>query len=65
MRFRCARDRHADRRVRGEPIAPLAGARTAEAIVPAIEADDRYPGRRMPGCFRRRGIEMSPKDSSV
>ena len=30
--------------LRGEPIAALAGARTAEAIVPAIEPDDRYPG---------------------
>ena len=29
---------------RGEAIAALAGARTAEAIVPAIEPDDRYPG---------------------
>ena len=29
---------------RGEAIAALAGARMAEAIVPAIESDDRYPG---------------------
>jgi hypothetical protein len=28
----------------GEPIAALAAARMAEAIVPAIEPDDRYPG---------------------
>ena len=34
---------------RGEPIAPLAGARTAEAIVPAVEADDRIP----PSAARR------------
>ena len=31
-------------RVRGEGIAAVASARTAEAIVPAIEPDDRYPG---------------------
>jgi hypothetical protein len=30
--------------VRGEAIAALAGARRAEAIVPAIEPDDRYSG---------------------
>jgi flavoprotein len=30
--------------MRGEAIAALAGARTAEAIVPAIEPDDRYSG---------------------
>jgi hypothetical protein len=29
-------------RIRGGPIAPLARARTAEAIVPAIEPDNRY-----------------------
>ena len=29
--------------VRGEPIAPLAGGRKAEAIVPASEPDGRYP----------------------
>ena len=34
-------------RVRGEPIAPLAGARTAEAIVPAIE-----PGIAIPNVAR-------------
>ena len=47
---------------RGEPTVALAGARTAEAIVPAIEPDDRYPRRRLPGNCRRRGIEMSPKE---
>ena len=31
-------------RSRGEPLAALVGARTAEAIVSAIESDDRYPG---------------------
>ncbi len=30
--------------MRGEGIAALAGARTAEAIAPAIEPDDPYPG---------------------
>ena len=35
---RASRDRS------GEGIAALAGARTAEAIVPAIEPDDRHPG---------------------
>jgi hypothetical protein len=34
---------------RGKPITALAGAQTAEAIVPAVEHDDRYPGRRSPG----------------
>ena len=48
---------------RGEPIALLAGGRTAEAIVPPIEPDDRYPGRRPPGGSRRRGIEVSPTRS--
>ena len=41
--------RRADDRVRGEPIALLAGARTAEAIVPAIECDDCCPGHSPPG----------------
>ena len=40
-----------DDRSRGRTIrCALADARTAEAIVPAIEADDRYPGRRPPGA---------------
>ena len=39
----CRRPRPRDWK-RGEPIAALEGARTAEAIVPAIEPDDRYPG---------------------
>jgi hypothetical protein len=30
--------------VRGQAIAALAGTRTAEAIVPAIEPGDRYSG---------------------
>jgi hypothetical protein len=47
-------------RKRGEGIAALAGARTAEAIVPAIEPDDRYPGIARRESYRRRGIEMSP-----
>jgi hypothetical protein len=34
----------AGRLFRGEGIAALSGARTAEAIVPAIESDDRYSG---------------------
>ena len=45
--------------MRGEPVAPLAGARAAEAIVPAFEATIAIPGGRPPGDFRRRGIEMS------
>ena len=49
--------------MRGKPIVGLVGARTAEAIVPAIEPDDRYPGRRPPENCRRRGIEMSPKSA--
>jgi hypothetical protein len=32
--------------VRGKPVAAFAGTRTAEAIVPATEPDDRYPVRR-------------------
>jgi hypothetical protein len=40
----CQVGRAADECVRGEAIAALAGARTAEAIVPAIEPDDRYSG---------------------
>jgi hypothetical protein len=39
----CRRLRPRDRK-RGEGIAALAGDRTAEAIVPAIGLDDRYPG---------------------
>jgi hypothetical protein len=39
------RPRH-DGRVHGQALAALAGARTGEAIVPAVEPDDRYPGRR-------------------
>jgi hypothetical protein len=35
----------------------------AEAIVPAIEPDDRNRGRCPPGNYRRRGIEMSAKQS--
>ncbi len=34
---------------RGKPLAALPGAPTAEAIVPAVEPDDRYPGRRPQG----------------
>ena len=43
---RCARPGRsvADDSLRGEAIAALAGARRAEAIVPAIEPDDRYSG---------------------
>ena len=37
-----------NRSMRGEPIASLAGARTAKAIVPVIEPDDRHPGHRPP-----------------
>jgi hypothetical protein len=48
---------------RGIAIAAPAGARTAEAIVPAIEPDDRYPERRPPRGYEHRGIEMSPKES--
>ena len=33
-----------EHRSRGEPLAALVGARTAEPIVSAIESDDRYPG---------------------
>ena len=36
--------RRASESFRGEGIAAVAGARTAEAVVPAIEPDDRYPG---------------------
>jgi hypothetical protein len=45
MRPERRRDRRRSRdRKRGKAIAELAGARTAEAIVPAIEPDDRYSG---------------------
>src|ERR1700733_8984158 len=50
-RARLTRERN-----RGEPIAAWAGARTAEAIAPAIEPDDRYPERRPP---KRRGRRRS------
>ncbi len=52
-----------DYRNRGEAIAARAGARTAEAIVPTIEPDDRYPGIAPLRSYRRRGIEMSPNRS--
>jgi hypothetical protein len=48
---------------RGEPIAAWAGARTAEAIVPAIQPNDRDPGPHPPGGYRHRGMEMSPTQS--
>ena len=35
--------------MRGEPVAALVGAQKADAIVRAIEPDDRYPGRRSQG----------------
>ena len=45
MRLRSSgRLRRATTCLRGEPIAALAGARTAEPIVRAIGSDDRYPG---------------------
>jgi hypothetical protein len=50
----------ADERVRGEPIAAVAGARFAEATVLVVKPDDRYPGRRPPGNDIRRSIEMPP-----
>lgn len=52
-------------RVRGEPRAALQGAQTAEAIVPVIQPDDRYPGRRPPGGYKRHGLEMSTKQSRI
>ena len=62
-RFTNADDVAPDYSDRGEPIAALVGARTAEAIAPPIEPGDRYPRPRPPGNCRRRGIETSPKGS--
>jgi hypothetical protein len=36
--------------MRGQAIAALAGVRMAEAIVPASEPDDHYPGIAGPGA---------------
>jgi hypothetical protein len=41
--------------MRGKALASLAGARTAEAIVPAVESDDRYRG-----IARREATDVAP-----
>jgi hypothetical protein len=46
-------------------MAALTGARAAEAIVTAIDPDDRYPRRRPSRGSRRRGIEMSPLQKPI